>query len=187
LFTKSRLSTIPEKDLTSHQRKVLSDIVQGRRGSLDGPFLAWIHSPHLADYAQQLGAFCRYGTRLETRLSELAILTTAALWRSQAEWMIHEPIGLESGLSKQILESLKVGETPDFAKDDEALIYKFATTLYDTNRIDDVLYAQAVEMWGEGGVVELTGLMGYYAMVAMTLNVFGVLPDDSGKVLPFCD
>ncbi|MCG3102321.1 hypothetical protein MAQ58_23285, partial [Enterobacter sp. DRP3] len=49
-------------------------------GNLNGPFLGWIASPELAQHAQKLGAFCRYRTGLPLRLSELAILVTAARW-----------------------------------------------------------------------------------------------------------
>ncbi len=89
---RSRLTTLQPDEMSEDQQRVLADILKGPRGNLDGPFLAWIHSPTLADHAQRLGAFCRYGTALELRLTELAILTTAAWWRSQAEWQIHEPI-----------------------------------------------------------------------------------------------
>lgn len=185
MFTRSRLSKLADSSLDPHQRKILSDIANGPRGNLDGPFLAWIHSPKLADHAQQLGAFCRYETRLETRLSELAILTTAALWHSQAEWMIHYPIGLRSELTENVLNSLRAGEQPVFVKRDEALIHRFVTELYATRRVHASLYNEAVELLSEAGVVELTGLLGYYSLVAMTLNVFAVAPDDDVACLPF--
>ncbi|MCQ4437856.1 hypothetical protein NO135_22915, partial [Clostridioides difficile] len=77
---------------TDEQKAVLADILSGPRGNLNGPFLGWIASPELAQHAQKLGAFCRYRTGLPLRLSERAILVTAARWRSQAEWHIHHPI-----------------------------------------------------------------------------------------------
>jgi 4-carboxymuconolactone decarboxylase len=185
MFTRSRLSRIPEEKLNAEQHEVLNEILRGPRGNLDGPFLAWIHSPKFADHAQRLGAFCRYDTCLETRLSELAILTTAALWQSQAEWLIHEPIGLKSGLSEGVLSQIKGGEPPSFLKADEALIYRFVTALYTQRRVSDALYRESVELLGEAGVVELTGILGYYSLVAMTLNVFAVAPDDTSRELPF--
>src|SRR5690606_14853004 len=108
---------------------VLSDILSGPRGNLDGPFLAWAHSPQLADSAQKLGAFCRYGTRLELRLSELAILLTAAWWQSQAEWQIHEPIARQAGLAEGVIEALRRGEEPTFEQDDERLVYRLGRSL----------------------------------------------------------
>lgn len=184
MATQSRLTPLDEASMDDAQRAVLKEIVSGPRGNLDGPFLAWIHSPALADHAQRLGAFCRYGTRLELRLTELAILFTAAWWQSQAEWQIHEPIARSAGVSQAVIDALREQTLPPFTRDDERLIYGFGKALYETRRVDDDLYAQAVQAFGEPAVVELTGLLGYYALVAMTLNVFAVRRN-SEEPLPF--
>lgn len=170
----SRLTPLDETQMAPEQRRVLEAILSGPRGNLDGPFLAWIHSPELADHAQRLGAFCRYGTRLETRLTELAILFTAAWWHSQAEWQIHEPIAREAGITESVIEALRAGQEPAFSRDDEALVYRLGRALYATRRVDEALYGEAVAAFGEPAVVELVGVFGYYALVAMTLNVFEV-------------
>lgn len=182
----SRLSALPEEQMDPAQRAVLKDILSGPRGNLDGPFLAWIHSPQLASHAQQLGAFCRYGTRLELRLSELAILLTAACWQSQAEWQIHEPIARQAGIAEAVIEALRLQAEPPFERDDERLVYRFGMALYQQRRVADELYAQAVQAFGEAGVVELVGIFGYYALVAMTLNVFAVRRDTDAP-LPFVE
>lgn len=170
----SRLSPLDEARMEPEQRRVLDAILGGPRGNLDGPFLAWIHSPALADHAQRLGAFCRYDTRLELRLTELAILFTAAWWQSQAEWQIHEPIAREAGVSDAVIDALREGHEPVFECDDEALVVRLGQSLYRTRRVDDTLYDEAVAAFGEPAVVELVGVFGYYALVAMTLNVFEV-------------
>ncbi|MCK2182535.1 carboxymuconolactone decarboxylase family protein [Halomonas getboli] len=180
----SRLPALDVATASPEQRRVLDAILAGPRGNLDGPFLAWVHSPELADHAQRLGAFCRYGTRLELRLTELAILFTASWWQSQAEWQIHEPIAREAGVSASLIEALQEGhQEPTFERDDEALVVRLGHSLYTTRRVDDALYAEAVEAFGEPAVVELVGVFGYYALVAMTLNVFAVRRGDGA--LPF--
>lgn len=180
----SRLTPLDETRMGDDQRRVLAEILSGPRGNLDGPFLAWIHSPGLADHAQRLGAFCRYDTRLELRLTELAILVTAAWWQSQAEWQIHAPIARGAGIDDAVIEALRTGREPVFERDDERLIYRLGNTLYATRRVDEALYAEAVEAFGEAAVVELVGVFGYYALVAMTLNVFAVRRDTDAP-LPF--
>lgn len=182
----SRLSELTETSMDDAQRAVLKDILAGPRGNLDGPFLAWIQSPELANHAQRLGAFCRYGTRLEPRLTELAILFTAAWWQSQAEWQIHEPIALASGVTSAVIESLRLQETPHFEHEDEQLTYRLGKALYQHRRVDDALYQEAVDFFGEPVLVELVGVYGYYALVAMTLNVFAVRRDTSSP-LPFVE
>ncbi len=171
---KSRLPELTDATMTQDQRRVLDAILQGPRGNLDGPFLAWVHSPELADPAQQLGAYCRYHTSLPLRLSELAILVTAQWWQSQAEWQIHASIALAAGLNQEQIEALRQGLKPPFSEQDEALVYRIGTELYATRRISNALYQEAVALFGEPALVELVGIYGYYALVAMTLNVFAV-------------
>lgn len=181
-----RLPLFQPSDATPEQRTMLDEILSGPRGNLNGPFVAWIHSPELGGHAQRLGAFCRYRTGLPLRLSELAILTTAAQWRSQAEWHIHYPIALEAGLSAQVAESIRNGATPQFADEDERVIWQFTTELYRDKRVSDSTYRAAEGRFGLPVVVNLTALLGYYALVAMTLNVFGMRAEGQ-KTLPFTE
>jgi len=182
----SRLTPLDDATMSAEQRRVLDAILSGPRGNLDGPFLAWVHSPELADHAQRLGAFCRYHTQLELRLSELAILLTAAWWQSQAEWQIHEPIARSSGLSDEVIEALRTQQLPVFSREDEAAVYHLGEELYRTRRVSTARYAEAVRVFGEAAVVELVGVFGYYALVAMTLNVFAV-QRETGEALPFVE
>lgn len=183
---KSRLPSLERGEMNNEQQRVLDAILSGPRGNLDGPFLAWIHSPGLADRAQELGAFCRYHTQMPLRLSELAILVTAAWWQSQAEWQIHEPIARKAGLNETVIESLRLGQEPEFAERDEQLVYRIGRSLYETRRVDAELYREAREAFGESALVELIGIYGYYALVAMTLNVFDVRRQTS-QPLPFSE
>ncbi|WP_321857331.1 carboxymuconolactone decarboxylase family protein [Paraburkholderia tropica] len=172
-MTGKRLPAFDRATATDEQIAVLDEIVNGPRGNLDGPFLSWIHSPRLANHAQRLGAFCRYETGLSLRLSELAILVIAAHWRSQAEWHIHHPIALKAGLPPHLAEAIRQGTTPTFDDGDDRLVYAFATELNDTRRVSERTYQEAVKRFGHVVVVNLTGLLGYYTLVAITLNVFG--------------
>jgi 4-carboxymuconolactone decarboxylase len=179
-----RLSEFDRSAATAEQLAVLDEILSGPRGSLEGPFLAWIRSPELATHAQRLGAFCRYRTGLPTRLSELAILVTAAHWRAQAEWQIHHPIALDAGLPADVADALLAGRRPAFDDPDDELIYAFATELYETRRVGAATYEQAIARFGDETVTNLVALLGYYALVAMTLNVFEMRVEGRGA-LPF--
>ncbi|GLU33267.1 carboxymuconolactone decarboxylase family protein [Trinickia caryophylli] len=178
---------LPEFDPSSAspaQQAVLDEILRGPRGNLAGPFLAWIASPEFAQHAQRLGAFCRYRTGLPLRLSELAILVTAARWRAQAEWQIHHPIAIDAGVPAAVADSIRRGERPVFAERDDELIFDFANELYETKRVSDATFEKAMQRFGRETTVNLVGLLGYYALVAMTLNVFQVR-GGSEPTLPF--
>jgi len=181
-----RLPAFQIAQATPEQTAVLDEILTGPRGNLNGPFLTWIHSPELAQHAQRLGAYCRYRTGLPLRLSELAILITAAHWKSQAEWFIHYPIALNAGLPEATAQALLGGAAPVFEAPDDALIYTFTTELHESKRVSDLTYNQAAERFGHTVVINLVGLLGYYTLVAMTLNTFEMRAEGQTE-LPFAE
>ena len=183
-----RLSTIAEEDLTPAQRQLRDAISSGPRGRLvmNGPFGCFLHAPEYGDVAQQLGAFVRYKTSLPPRLSEFAILTTARLWRAQYEWFAHQPMAERAGVKPQTIKDLRAGRRPARAPADERAIYDFIKDLYATRRVSDARYRAVHKLLGNNGMVELVGILGYYALISMTLNVFrAAIPDD--QPLPFAE
>ena len=173
----------PEK-LSPEQRKVYDTIVAGPRGRVVGPLRVWLQSPGLAEHAQALGAFCRFGTGLPPRLSELAILVTGAYWQAGFEWHSHVPIGLKAGLDASTIDAIRVGEPPNLTKSDEAAVYAFAKELLETRKVSDATYQRAVTEVGLTATVELVGILGYYSLVSMTINAFEV-PMPDGAPQPF--
>jgi 4-carboxymuconolactone decarboxylase len=71
-------------------------------------------------------------------------------------------------------------------RDDEAAVYDFVTELYANKGVSDTTYARALEQFGETGVVDLIGVVGYYATNAMLMNVArtAVPGDDPLPLLP---
>jgi len=171
--------------LTTEQEAVYQKIVSGPRGVIIGPLRAAIYNPELADKWQELGALLRYRTSLPPRLSELAILVTARAWSSQFEWYAHAPVGLKAGLTPAAVEAIRVGEQPDLARDDEAAVYQFSYEMQVTRDVTDTTYARALALLGATAVVELTALLGYYTLVAMTLIAHRIpLPEGASPELP---
>jgi 4-carboxymuconolactone decarboxylase len=183
-----RLPTLSEDNLDPRQRTLLDSIRSGPRGkaSLGGPFGVYMHSPEFGELTQQLGAFCRYKTSLKPRLSEFAILVTARHWRAQYEWHAHAQIAEKVGVLPRTISDLKAGRVPARAPKDEQALYGFILELYKTKRVSDRTYARVQKLLGDAGMVELIGILGYYALVSMTLDVFRVpLPADAE--LPFAE
>lgn len=169
-----RLPPLDPDALSPEQRRIHDAIAAGPRGKVQGPLAVWLTSPELADKAQQLGAFCRFGTSLEPRLSELAILVTGRVWGAQFEWSVHKPIALKAGVSPEVVEAIRTRRTPPFEKTDERVVHDFADTLHRDRKVPDELYAEAVEVLGQRAVVDLVGLLGYYTLISMTINAFNV-------------
>jgi 4-carboxymuconolactone decarboxylase len=181
-----RLKPLPEARLTLRQRELRDAIASGPRGKFPagGPFGIWLRAPDFGLLAQKLGAHCRYQTGLSPRLSEFAILVTARLWRAQYEWSAHAPIAESAGVMPQTIQDLRAGRAPKTAAEDERAIYRFIHELYRKQRVSSRTYGRVNALLGEAGVVELVGILGYYALVAMTLNVFRV-PPPPGAAWPF--
>lgn len=168
---KARIDLPDEPALTDDQRRVRAAILASRR-NLDGPFPAWLHSPELADLAQQLGAFCRYRTGLPLLESELLILCVASHCRCVGEQQIHEPIARTAGLSDAVIVALRCGERARLPSARLQLLHDLARQLLATHRIDDPLFASAQAEFGDKLLVEIVGIIGYYTLAAQTLNAF---------------
>lgn len=172
-------------EMTPDQRKVYDEVVSGPRGRLVGPLRAVIHSPELATRWSRLGEFLRYSTLLPARLNELAIIVVGRHWNSQLEFHIHAEAAKVAGLGAGCIEAIRLGLAPVLAEDEEREIYDYARLLVQTGTVPDDVHAAIVERWGERGAVELTGVIGYYTMVSMTLNAHGIpLPDGAAPPLP---
>lgn len=164
--------------MTPDQRRVHDIITNGPRGRVRGPLAIWLHRPELAEAAQALGAYCRYGTLLEPQHSELAILCMAMIWQSEFEWWAHKPIALNAGVEPHIVEALRRRETPVFTSPTQEVIHAVVTTLSTKRRLPDTLYDRAASILGSDRLIDLVGLCGYYTLISMTLNVFEVpLPE----------
>lgn len=164
--------------MSQEQRKVYDAVVAGPRGAVIGPLRAALHSPELAERWQQLGAFLRYSTCLPPRLNELAILVTARRWNAEIEWVVHAAAALKAGLDPAVADDIRAGRRPQFSNPEDAEVYDFARELQQTGQVADATYEAVRDRWKERGVVELTALIGYYTMVAMTLNAHRIpLPD----------
>ncbi len=179
-----RIPDLVPEQLDAAQKRIYDAIVSGPRGKVEGPLRVWLTSAELADKAQALGAFCRYGTSLPPRLSELAILVTGAYWRAGFEWHVHAPIGVQAGLDPVAVEAIRVGEEPAFSRDDEKAVYAFARELLTARRVSDATYASCDKNLGARGVVDLVGVLGYYGLISMTINAFEV-PVPPGAEEPF--
>lgn len=170
----SFLSKIDPEALSPEQKRVHGEIASGPRGAVRGPLEVWLRSPELADRAQRLGAFCRYGTSLPPRLSELAIILTAAHWRSGYEWQVHAPLARQAGVDAAAVEAIRVGSAPDLGGDDERAVHAFTQALLERKVVERAVWDRTAAVLGETAVVELVGILGYYALISMTINGCGV-------------
>lgn len=166
-----RMPPIPKENQTEAQRKILEEIAAGPRGGVPAPFIPLSRSPELMTRLQKTGEFLRYDTILGPKLSEMIILIIARQWTQQNEWSIHAPIALKAGVSAGMIEAIADGRRPQNMAEDEETVYDFCDELLRNRSISDATYARALKQFGEQGVIEMTGVNGYYTTLAMIMNV----------------
>jgi 4-carboxymuconolactone decarboxylase len=157
--------------VTPAQRQAVEEFRRLRGIDPFGPFVALLKSPELLTRASALGEYLRYRSALPPRLSELVILITAAHWQQRYEWDLHAPIALEAGVAQSTLDALSAGRRPEGLAEDEAALYEFCRAVHDRTRPTEAVHARAVRAVGEQGVTDAIGICGYYALLAMVLNV----------------
>lgn len=173
-----RLPTLDDRSLNAQQAAMAEAIRSGPRGPnagvTTGPFGAWLHSPVFGTHAQELGAYCRFGASLPRDISEFAIILTAKRWRAQFEFWAHARLAIQEGIPESVVEAVRAGAPLDLDRPDLALVHRLVTEYFETSRVSDATYQAALEAFGETGLVDLVGTVGYYGLVSATLNVFEV-------------
>ena len=170
----NRLERMPPLDpaaMTEAQRKAAEELAAGPRGGVKGPFIALLRSPELMERLQKVGEYLRFRSSLEPRVSEFMMLVVAREWTQQFEWSVHVPLALKAGLKPETVQSLAEARRPAAMAKDEELAYDFCEELLRTKGVSDATYRRALDHFGERGLVDLLGLIGYFATVSMVLNV----------------
>jgi 4-carboxymuconolactone decarboxylase len=160
-----------DADLSAAQRAAAAELAAGPRGGVVGPFIAALRSPELMTRLQRLGEYLRYRNALGPRLTELAVLITARAWSQPFEWAMHVGEAEKRGIASATIASIGRGRRPARMTAEEAIVYDYTHELHARQAVSDRTYARAVAAFGEAGVVDLTAVAGYYATLAMILNV----------------
>ena len=179
-----RLAPLDMDQLSSEQQAVVDKMLSGPRGGMRGPFESLLRRPELCDRVQHLGAYCRFDTLLERDVAELAIILAGRQWKAQFEFWAHARLAREAGLPEAVIEAVRTNAPVESDNAQYLAVTKFVREYFATNRVSDETYDEARTALGEGGVVDLVGLVGYYTLVSMTLNVFEVgLPEGEAELL----
>jgi 4-carboxymuconolactone decarboxylase len=180
-----RIPLVSEASMTDAQRRVHDAMMSGpRRSPPVGPLAAAMHRPDLAEKWSDLGLVLRFNSSFPSRLREFVILLTGRHWDCQFEWFSHEAEARKAGLSDQSIETLRHGGS-SFEAADEQAIHHYATELLRDHHASDTTYQRILAAYGTAGIVELTALIGYYSMVALTLNAHEIgVPDGATPPLP---
>jgi 4-carboxymuconolactone decarboxylase len=165
-----RLPTIPPAEYTAEQKQAAVDFEAARKVPVFGPFEPLMYSPQLMSQARATGDYLRYKSAMGNTLSELAILMTARAWSQDYEWSVHYPVALKAGIRQELADAIADGRRPAGMSSDEEAVYEFVDELLKNKQISNVTFERAKSRFGAKGVVDLTGIVGYYTFLAMQLN-----------------
>jgi len=180
-----RLPPIPAGDLTPEQRDAIDELRRTRGTELRGPWIPLLRSPEVLSRARNMGDYLRYESSLPPELSEFLIVMTAAEWRQQYEWHAHRAIALDAGVPAKTLDALAEGRRPHDMTAEHAALYELFTELHRNHSVSDTTYAAATALFGERGVIDAIGIVGYYTLLAMVMNTARTpLPAGATGTLP---
>jgi 4-carboxymuconolactone decarboxylase len=170
--------------LNEQQKPLGEQIMKVSSVGLGGPYNPMLRSPVFGQKMFDLLYYLRWQTSLPLKLNEFAILIVGRQWRSQIEWLAHEPLALKAGLAPEIVAELKQSRRPSNMPPEEAAVYDFITELTTRHEVSDETFARAKQLLGEQQIVDLTAVAGTYITLAMVLAMSeqGV---PAGKEPPF--
>jgi 4-carboxymuconolactone decarboxylase len=168
---RERMSRIAPEKMTEAQRKAAEELAAGPRGEVRGPFNVLLRSPELMSPLQKVGEYLRFRCELDRRIAEMATLIAARHWTQNYEWSAHHPLALKAGLKPEIAQAIADGRRPTGMAQDEEIVHDLLTEALQNKGVSDVTYERAIGEFGERNVVDLLAIAGYYALLAMLLNV----------------
>ena len=179
-----RLPTIAPAQYNDEQKQAAAEFLTARKVPVFGPFEPLMHSPQVMSQARSMGDYLRYKSALGNTLSELVILVTAREWTQDYEWYVHHPIALKAGIKPEVADAIAEGRRPAGMSEDEEIVYDYTTELARTKQVSSKTFERAKARFGAKGVVDLTGIAGYYTLLAMQLNAAQYQIPKDGKKLP---
>ena len=179
-----RLPTIPPAQYSPEQKQAAAEFEAARTVPVFGPFEPLMYSPAVMSQARAMGDYLRYKSAIGNTLSELAILLTAREWTQDFEWSVHYPIALKAGIRQDTADAIAEGRRPAALSADEEIVYDYAMELLKNKQVSNLTFERAKTRFGAKGVVDMTGIVGYYTFLAMQLNAAQYPPAKDAKKLP---
>jgi 4-carboxymuconolactone decarboxylase len=153
------------------------DRIASSRGGVRGPFTVLLHSPEAARLVSDLGGYLRFGSELDARIRELAILATAYALECSVERDSHRPLAVQAGVGPDLIDALAAGKLDELPADLRP-VAQLTRDLLIRHRTSDATFDDLRERLGPRALVDLIATIGYYALIACVLNSV----DEQGKL-----
>jgi len=178
----ARLTPITSKDQVHPKDHAIVDSILASRGALQGPFTMFLHCPELAGRVAHLGAFVRFEGALDMRVRVLAAMTVARELEALYVWGAQTGNARRQGVPESTIAAIREGASRGLPPED-AQIVDFTRQLIQRHRVDDATVKALQSRFGNDGLIQLTGTIGYYSMLAMTVNACELEAGPGAEVL----
>lgn len=166
----ARLTPIVKKEQVPAEHHDAVDSIVKTRGKLEGPFSMFLHAPELAARAAHLGAYVRFEGDLDMRVRVLAAMVVAREFDAVYVWGAQTGSARRQHVPESTIDAIRDGHSRGLPPED-AQIVDATRQILKKHRLDDATVAALRQRFGDKGLIELTGSIGYYALLAMTVNV----------------
>ena len=178
----ARLTSITKKDQVAAKDQPVFDSIVASRGAVQGPFTMFLRSPELAGRLAHLGAYVRFEGSLDMRVRVLAAMTVARELEAVYVWGAQTGGARKLGVPESTITAIRENHSRGIPAED-AQIVDFTRQLMRKHRTDDATAKALIGRFGTDGFIQLTGAIGYYSMLAMTVNACELEAASGAEVL----
>ena len=178
----ARVPLITSKDQVPAQHHAIVDGIVGSRGSLQGPFSVFLHSPEISERVAHLGALVRFEGSLDFRVRVLAAMTVAREFEAMYVWGAQTGSSRKRDVPETTITAIKENRSDGIPPEDLQII-DFTRQLLRKHRVDDATAQAMLARFGNDQFIQLTGAIGYYSMLCMTVNACELEPGQGAEVL----
>ena len=178
----ARIPLITSKDQVPEKHQGIVDGIVGSRGSLRGPFSVFLHSPEISERVAHLGALVRFEGTLDFRVRVLAAMTVAREFEAMYVWGAQTGGARRQNVPESTITAIKENRSDGIPADDLQIV-DFTRQLLRKHRLDDATAKAMLARFGNDQFIQLTGAIGYYSLLCMTVNACELEPAEGMEVL----
>jgi 4-carboxymuconolactone decarboxylase len=179
-----RLPEVTSREALPQDKREVYDYLAETRGSVRLPFSVVLNNPEVARRFAQAGSYFRFEAGLPREVCEAAICATAREMDCAFEWAAHARMAPAAGIDGHVLDAIAQRRELEGIEGGVPLAVRFARQLLRGHRVDDATFAEARSRFGDSGILDLTGTIGYYAGLACLINAMDIQPAPDAPRLP---
>jgi 4-carboxymuconolactone decarboxylase len=182
-LAKPRIAPLADGEFSAEQEERIAKS-RNKDGSVLNIFRTLVRAPDAFRAFSWWGGYVMGRNSLSPRDREILILRTGWLCKSGYEWTQHHRIGLQSGLSAEEIERIKLGAGAEGWSEAERALLMAADDLNRDHFVSSPVWAQLTQHYNERQCMDAVFTVGQYTQVSMILNTFGIQVEDGQTVDP---